>query len=378
MGTYFANLHVKNNGFSTENIRKPILAYAGEKNYISTDRDNADLAIGLYTSPNGAWTSVYSESFTHSDVLSLAPLISDAVQADVLSLACVDSDYLFLQLLNTAEKCDLWLNIGKSYELPAPKRSNLAAWKKRIKDFEAFKAAAKQDYVFAEDFLEQVQNDLSLPFEQSIGNISPDAVEWLYFSLPDRKIAPNTHLGFVFYNLVPCRPGQKQACFVYNSGDTSRGISAMFVGDYIEHDDITIDQAYFCYNDERNHQISRPITFQKKKTESGQWIYYWEDPDFIIPRAVSPDLPPKISFQKRADRQIGIRYILNGNPRKFLDICLRFAPLSNREKGSCQWLVWAHHKSKRAFIESHNKHEEDLMQYGKEPEFYDLDAYDLD
>ncbi len=378
MGTYFSNLHIKNESFSESDVKACIVSYFSEKGFVKSGYDNADFEVDVYVPKDSRWTSVYCDAFTYNDIIELCPRVSSISGDDVLGVACFDSDYLFLNLLNVKEDRNLWLNIGGTPELKKPRRSNVAAWKNSVKNINTFSSAAKIKYTFAEDFLLSVQDELEISFEQSTGLGISDEVSKLYFSAPQEKKSSPTKLEIHRYTLSPCSPGQRTACFVYNTGATSRGFAVVFTGNYIENDDITIDNAEFCYNSRGGEIISVPIVFEKCRLSDGQWAYYWENKDFKIPPAVSSDLPPRIRSEKEFNSCFGIRYTPNGNKRKFLDITVSFAPFSNWIEGQCGWRVWARHSSKQEYIEEYNQ---DTRRCGitiREDTLLDPDDYDLD
>ncbi len=364
MGAYFSNLHVRKNDDTKSRVSAFLTEYFGGKGYVGANPDTADLAVALYAPENSDWVSICSDAFTHTDVLALAPKLSEICKADILSVACVDSDYLFVNLLNTEKDFDLWLNVGSSPEIKKPRRSNVAGWKGHVADHARFKAAAGLNYVCAEDFLLEVQDDLGIPFEQCAGYGLPAATTVLYFSSPVKADAHPTKLTIPMYDLTPCEPGKRSACSVLNQGKASKGICVLFIGNYVESDEITIDDADFFYTDSRGQSISTPITFEKRQWTEDLWVYCWEDADFPIPPAVSDDLPPQIKMKKEFERSFGVRYVPNGNKRKFLDITVVFAPLSNFRKGQCFWRVWGRSASKRDFIREHNQAEQDMRAYG--------------
>jgi hypothetical protein len=185
------------------------------------------------------------------------------------------------------------------------------------------------------------------------------------------------------YDLKPCEPGKRAACSVLNQGAASKGICILFTGDYVASEDITIDDAEFFYTDKRGQSVSIPITFEKREWIENLWVYCWEDESFPIPPAVSDGLPPQVKMKKEFARSFGIRYVPNGNKRKFLDITVYFAPLSNFERGQCGWCVWSRAGSKRDYIRKHNESYLAQRAYGVPedmitPNLIDESDYDLD
>ena len=378
MGAYFSNLHVKKSNTDPSLLVSFIAEYFSEKGYVSANPDTADFQIALYAPESSDWVSICSEGFAYTDILALAPGLSDVCKTDILSTACFDSDYLFVNLLNTEKGFDLWLNIGDTPEIKKPRRSAVASWKGHVADHARFKAAAGRDYVCAEDFLRETQEDLGISFGQCTGFDLPAAATTLFFSSPRADNTPLTKLTIPMYNLKPCQPGKQSACSVLNQGKASKGICVLFVGSYVESDEITIDNAQFFYTDKSGESVTIPITFEKRQWTKDLWVYCWENADFLIPPAVSNDLPPQIKMKKELERSFGVRYIPNGNKRKFLDITV-----VNFEKGQCGWCVWSRSGSKRNFIRKINESALQRRAYGVPDEIIANDLinesdYDLD
>ena len=383
MGAYFANLHIRKNDAAEGSISVFLTEYFGGMGYTPADSDSADMTVSLYAPENSDWVSVCSDAFTHADILDLAPKLSENCGADVLSVACFDSDYLFLNLLNSEKDFDLWLNIGDTPEIKKPRRSNVAGWKGHVADHARFKTAAGKSYVCAEDFLLEAQEDLGIPAEQCAGYGLPEATAVLYFSAPVKAVVPPTKLTIPMYTLTPCEPGKRAACSVLNQGASSKGICILFTGDYVASEEITIDDAEFFYTDNRGQSVSIPIAFEKREWRENLWVYCWEDENFPIPPAVSDSLPPQVKMKKEFARSFGIRYVPKGNKRKFLDITVIFAPLSNFDQGQCGWRVWSRAGSKRDYIREHNQSEQDMRAYGLPEDMIaanliDESDYDLD
>ncbi len=377
MGTYFSNLHLRmKRDVAAEGVAEVVTGYFVGRGCVPATEDTADMTVSVFAPKSGGWLSVCSESFSYEDVLALAPGMAEQFQTDVLSVACFDSDYLFLNLVNVIEGVDAWLNIGTSCEIKAPRRSTLARWKPKVADFEAFQAAAKEKHVFAEEFLTTVEAQIGLPAEQSVNPSEKEQFSRLCFAVPAEQKPVATKLKCYLPSLMPPQPGKMQADFVYNEGSASQGLMVMFVGSYVEHDEITIDDATFCHANPDGTISATPISFEKKPLSNGQWAYVWSDPDFRIPPLVPKGLPPKVAQEKQHDRIFGIRYTPNGNKRKFLDITTMFVPMENREKGYCAWCVWWSRGSKLAYIQEHNNTWSNFK-WSKaallNPEDYDLD-----
>ena len=378
MGAFFSNLHVKKESVSIDNVKSLILEYFLEKGFVQADKDTADFDVNIYAPENSRWISVYCDAFTHDDILSLCPRVSKSSGNDVLGIACFDSDYMFLNLINVNENRDLWLNIGGITGLNKPRRTNLIAWKSSVKSIDAFKSEAKKEYVCAEDFLLSAQNELDLSFEQSTGFDISDGQDKLFFTAPQKDSSCPTKLELSLCDLTHCNPGERKTLSFCNEGSASRGLAIIFFGDYVDNNEITIDDPILIYHKQSAKQIDIPITFTKSLLEDGKLVYYWEDKNFKIPQAVSQDLHYHIKDKKESLSRILLRFTPNGNKRKFLDISVVFAPLSNWSEGQCLWRAWLVHNSKREYVEDHNR----TLKEFNPPNIDDLlinpDEYDLD
>ena len=381
MGSYFSNLHVNKETASLDSVKEAIRGHFRRMEYTAADAESGDFFVELYAPEDSKWISVCSDSFTHKDVIKLTQIMSGSLDAEVLGISCFDSDYMFLYLQDYKKKLNLWLNIGEPYEMKPPRRSNLPSWKKYVSDFKSFNEAASQDYVCAEDFLHEVEKHLDLPYAQSTRECfegCEENTEKLYFAAPKGNLQP-TKLHIHWFDLRPCIPGQRKACFAENKGAASKGIQIFFVGDYVKNDEITMEDVKFTYHNPRGELVDVPITLEKIRMNNGAFAYYWKDESFNIPEVAPFNLPPKVRFEESEKRTFGIRYTPVGNERKFLDICVVFDPLENSPQGHCWWMVYGYHKTKRDYIEYTNAEKRKSAElFGFSLDLIDPDKYDLD
>ena len=375
MGNYFADLYIKKNEYVTKDaLSDALTAYFAARGIIACDRSHANLSV-IIDFECDSWIFAYCEAWGHEDLFALAPQLTEQFSTQVLSCACFDSDYLFLHLLG-AQGVDAFLNIGKSAEIKPPRRTNLNDWKAYVKDFEAFKQGAKRPYVCVEDFLSCMQAQLSLPDRNTVCGQSALA---LYFSAPQSQKPALPVLRMHTPSLLPCRPDQPEYWSVHNTGGASKGIYVMFVGDWTESCEITLENVALCYQNARGERINEPLTLQNTTLQNGMPALIASLPDFKIPAAPSQQLPPKAYMEKEFARSFGVRFTPQGNERKFLDITVGFVPYANPVDGQCAWRVWAHHKTKKEFIQAHNQSAlHDHQAWGVPLHLIDPDAYDLD
>ena len=81
MGAFFNNLHIrKNKTVDVGSVKNEFTEYLKSKGYQLTENgDDADDTAYIYTSDNSDWITVFS---------------------DALAVACADSDFLFMNLIN--------------------------------------------------------------------------------------------------------------------------------------------------------------------------------------------------------------------------------------------------------------------------------------
>ena len=77
MGAYFANLHIRKNDAAEGSISVFLTEYFGGMGYTPAAPDSADVTVSLYAPENSDWVSVCSDAFTHTDILDLAPKLSE-------------------------------------------------------------------------------------------------------------------------------------------------------------------------------------------------------------------------------------------------------------------------------------------------------------
>ena len=351
MGMFFSNIHIKkNNNFTIDELISFLTADMTLKGYKLLESDeNAEMSIAIYSSDNSQWISVASDVYNFNDdkdTRVAAEPISEKFNTDVIAVSCMDSDYAFMHLINSAQQVDGWINSGAPYDgTKVPRRTSVSQWKNVVSDIEKFKAVVKEKNTFAEEVLFSSAELLGMDTIQCA--LEPDRTELinknrlvkLYFSLPQgtEKVLPDFQI--IHYSLSPCMEDQNQVVFVNNKGGRSKGIGIMFVGDYIEYNDVIIYNATFesDYGSEMCKRV--PITFEKKKNKDGNIVLWWEDKSFQIPPAVNPKLPMMKRMNLEFKKEFGIRFFVKGNEEKFRDVKVYLIPLENVKNGWDSWCV---------------------------------------
>ena len=369
MGSWFSNLHIRKNGAATEGAIADFIAkWAAAKQYIpTTTKLDADGAVAIIANSDCQWISLYSDLLymedpqKHSEI---ATVLSSQLHTDILGISCFDSDYLYLNLINTDDKTDAWVGIGSAAGLGIKRRSGLKPWKTKVSDFTAFSESAKKKYVFAEEFLEEIEQHIALPTLQSSASYEDldefdldKKATYFYFKLPESaKSKEPVKLVPGLYSLTPCFIGESAIVNSHNIGGESRGLSVYFLGPYVEHDEITFSEVSFVKS--KNGVPKRiPFDLTKVQLSDGQWAYHYHDPTFRIPPKADESLPILKRHRIESERSITVRFVPQGNPRKILDITVVLVPDKNPE-GQTGWNVWHEYGSKKAFIDDFNRRHE--------------------
>lgn len=353
MGLFFSNLHIKRtNELSADAVRAYFTEDMISKGYIQLDGpDDAELRVAIFAPKNSSWITVASDYFNfndNNDTQTAAEPISKWYSTSVIAMACMDSDYAFMHLIDTSKKIDGWINSGSPYEgMKLPRRTSVAPWKSVVNNFEGFKQSIKEKSAFAEsilfntaDFIGLDTNQCALEADRADEMISdPAELILLYFSLPEgtKKELPVLKIGL--YDLMSCRADVNSVVFVNNKGGRSKGVAIRFIGDYIENDDVTIYNVTFesDYGSEKRKIV--PITLEKRIDRNGDYILWWEDKNFQIPPAVNPNLPYSRRDRLEFEKQFGVRFFVKGDPNKFRDVEAHIIPLENPQEGFAYWNV---------------------------------------
>lgn len=366
MGSWFSNMHIRKNGKVTEAsileyIRK---AMAAQQYQSAACQEEADGAFAIISDDKSQWYSVYSDLFSFDQPKQFAAYacpMSAELATDVLGISCFDSDFLYLNLIDAAGKVDAWAGVGSAAGLGIRKRTNLAAWKKKVDNFAFFKESVKKKYVFAEEVLGELETCIHLPPLHSTASYEyladlelKERVTYLYFKLPETmKTQDAPKLVQRTVSLMPCFLEEPSTVDAINVGGASKGLSVYFIGPYVEKEEITFSDV--CFVKWKNNQTeSIPFELQKVQLVDGQWAYHYHDPGYKILPKVDDRLPMMKRMRVESEHSIIVRFVPHGDPRKILDITVVLVPDKNLE-GQTGWNAWYPFGSKKAFMEHHNR-----------------------
>lgn len=366
MGSWFSNIHIKKStAVSEEAVAKYISELLAAQQYLPAVSElDADGAVAIVTSENCRWVSVYSDILSLEDpdrYHETAGPMSAELHTDVLGISCFDSDYLYLNLINSEDKTDAWIGIGSASGLGIKRRSGLSAWKKKVFDFSAFSKSAKNKYVMAEEFLTEAEPCLEIPAIRSSASYEylkdfglEKEAKYYYFKLPEEiKAKDPVKLVPHMYSCMPCFLDKPSVVDGSNIGGESKGLSVYFIGPYVENDEITFSDVCFV-KCKKSGTETVPFELTKIQLSDGQWAYYYHDPGYRIPPKVDDRLPIIKKFDAESERRIVVRFVPHGNPRKILDITVVLVPDKNPE-GQTWWNVWHRWGTKKAYIDDYNK-----------------------
>lgn len=138
MGLSFSNIHVRMERSLDEALAGRIaeILMRGADAEPVADASEADVMVRVCAGKDSPWVTVLADSIDDDleEQLLKTRALSEALEARTLAIACSDSDYLCLNLVDAKTKTDIWAAHGKFPFGKAPRRSNPAAWKAYVKD----------------------------------------------------------------------------------------------------------------------------------------------------------------------------------------------------------------------------------------------------
>ena len=361
MGSWFSNMNIRRSQAVTVDAVAQVLGQMmAERGYEAAESaQEADGVLALLAGVDSEWITICSDLLPLEEPEQFALLgnaLSAELHADVLGIACFDSDYLWLNLLNADEKIDGWVGIGSGKELGFSRRNKLTPWKKKVHDYARFAQCAKEDYIVADGFLYDNADCLGLPRQQSsmgvqyLGEVAPERMAaQLYFrQREDLRVSQLPRMAHYDYGL-PCLVGYESYHVGINMGAAGNGMRIWFLINGVERDEVTYENVYIRHNREQ-----MPITLTWAQMPDGRWGWCWHDPEFAIPPAVTGRMTKEKRQQLENQRNISVHFTPRGNSRKTLDIQIGFVPDENPDGGTW-WYVWRKDGSREAFIKEHNR-----------------------
>lgn len=340
MGSWFYNISVrKTETVNEENFKAYWLEKLASKGFRSVDSaEEADCTASIITSADSRWITFASDFIVLENLEGIIDILyplSSRLGTDALGIACFDSDCAFMNLVNSGENLDAWLNIGHVSEYGINRRTATAKWKNKVSDFDGFKAALKSKSAFAEDTLYAAAEYLGLPGKQAASDYSASESDIrLYFKQDADSTDELPKLSISLSQSFNIAAIDKYNTAIFtNDGGASRGINIYFAGDYVEHDEITFDAWLLrhssYYDDFWEPQNAIPLILEKQHLADGVWVYTASVSDYIIKPRAPEGLTERQEDIETQKRSINVRFIPHGDPQKANDICVVVAPMQN-------------------------------------------------
>ncbi len=198
MGMWFSNLHIRKNEVTTADaVEQAVCKLMDEKGYCpALSEEDAEVAVAVLSSDRSQWFSVHSEALLFDepgDFAEMAMPISTELKTDILGISCFDSDYLYLNLIHAELKKDAWVEIGEGLDYDMERQTELSAWETEVTDFQRFSECVGTEYVFAEEFLYEVQDCLALP-------ASCSAVDYDYIQEMEQETDGEVTIQYLYFN----------------------------------------------------------------------------------------------------------------------------------------------------------------------------------
>ena len=361
MGSWFSNLHIKKrDGLDIDAVIEGVRERFVHLGYKAADADSAECVAAVCTRSDSGWYTLCSEEISFesdADAGAQARDYTGLLNTPVMAVGCMDSDFLFMNLMDFANSIDAWTHVGSAGEMGFHRRKGLNAWKNYVTDFNAFKAAFKKEYTFAEDVLYETAGALELPGEQ--GTLQCDIldmpehgceVHMLHFMYPVQRegATPPRLERYTFPTIM--LPEKTEVISFINKGGPVKGLEVRIEGPFVEHDEITFDVelGQIKYGD-YGYTESRKLEMKKVQFTDDTWAYSCK-----LPAVCYPGAPANAKYNRKeeARRSFFLRITPHGIRRKALDIKVFAIPI-NCFEGYTGWCACM--GSKIEFINSYNE-----------------------
>ena len=316
MGYSFSNIQIKNKGRTVDVDRVLEVLTAGKNLRKAEAGEEADIIIAIHPGKDEGWATVVSDLFDQDDqaLVSFARSLSDAFQTEAMIIGCFDSDYLFLNLLDSRNDVDIWAACGH-YPGKAPRRSNYNAWKDYVTDVSAFREAMRKDRVFAEECLEEVEPIISLPAKQSLQCVETAAEEaefvcCRYMLAGDEK--PDDPPRFELCRVRPLEfyLDRPNGIGFLNHGGPSRGVAVYISGEPLGRQKAEIERVELLMHGVTGEWVKVPVEMDKVELDNGLIGFYGKCPSVRIPKPIPKGLTLKKYIDMEFDRSINVYFSL--------------------------------------------------------------------
>ncbi len=317
MGLSFSNIHVRMERSLDEALAGRIaeILMRGADAEPVADASEADVMVRVCAGKDSPWVTVLADSIDDDleEQLLKTRALSEALEARTLAIACSDSDYLCLNLVDAKTKTDIWAAHGKFPFGKAPRRSNPAAWKAYVKDNAHFAQTLRASSVFAEDALPDLAAELGLPAGQARcmeGEIPEDA-RFFQFGYKMKEAEGETPPRFgMLYEELYYGVGRTKCIPFLNKGAASKGVAVALTGECIREHQIKVEKIELQFHLSRGEWAHIPLHLEETTYDDGSCWLMAECPEFCIPPAVKDSLPWKKKQDLEFQRAVIVRLLL--------------------------------------------------------------------
>lgn len=345
MGRSFNNIHVRFQSKPTVADVNQIADMMTEGLAVSMidNQEEADIKVSVIVCTGHQWVTVLADSIDDDldAQLEKTKRLSETLKTQALAIACFDSDYLCLNMVDIHKQVDVWAACGRFPYGKVPRRSNIAAWSSYVKDANHFRQEMKRSYACAEDCLDGIADDLGIPSVQAScldESVPPDSerLDFYYRIDGDREKAPpcfklNTASSYYSFNDL------NHVSFV-NQGSASKGVMVCLTGPCITEHQVTVEKIEIRYGyDPRSYEIQEiwkicPVELKEITFRNGVTGLAGECPELRIPAGVREDLPWKKKMDLEFQRGFNVHFKLcpcNRNVETYGPLQVTLIPLKN-------------------------------------------------
>jgi hypothetical protein len=307
MGSFFYNISVLKDGITISQVKKYIVQFMKKAGFKLTENpSDSPLCIFIKDNPNSKWFTIYNDESDEEQMEKLACSISSNLKTYAMSVYNFDSDCMIIRLTREKEK-DLVV-VGHPEAIDDEeefknKHGNIEMWKPIAKDPDKLMKAFAEDYVFSEDVLTTMEDEIQISSED-VNMPSSIVIEEHYFNLCLYFSADEG--GAAFFTdgdtILECssygKPevGEMSLVSFINRGGKSTGISITIAAQSVDEDSIDIDEIRIVRTknprepfDWGTNTIEYTQKTQKGVSPNGRKIIYASFYDFEIPEGVNND-----------------------------------------------------------------------------------------
>ena len=301
MGLFLNNIQVWADGTDGALMdRLALLSVGGLYMQRVESEKDADIETRLITAKGSKWITIISDRLDgdYEFMEKLQFDIAEKEKLPALTVCCIDSDFVYLQLLEP-DGGRLFASTGRSYEGRMPIVEHPLRWRKYLSSLPAFHMALAKKQVFAEDNLAKAAPALNMDIEQARAMMDSEYgecdVKRYFFSFPNYD--PDRELPLLNYcRLPPNFYEGENTLEVENARDRGRGVKVEFSGPVIDGNKAEISKVQLF---DAETDKSSELALTRAKDAEGNALLIAEAPDFPLPRVMDDRLPTRMAEMRK-------------------------------------------------------------------------------